>query len=183
MNVADPSEGGGVLILLSDRLSATVDFDGAGPVGQLLGRYLPALICEKSMQQPDGHRRRGAEPRASGGNVGKRRNLNATSDARHVHSLADQFMLEVFDSRNDLLSRVVHVDVVIESLLDDDIDVLVDGGVEYPAAVLAVVTGQVRSSADQPDPKWRLGDDHDAVLPPLSSRASSSATGLPISRK
>ena len=69
-------------------------------------------------------------------------------------------MLEVIDSRDDLLLGVVDVDVVIEPLLDDHVDVLVDRAVEDPAAVLPVVTGQVGPPAEQADAQRCLGDDH-----------------------
>ena len=66
----------------------------------------------------------------------------------HVHGLADEFVLDVLDPRHDLLLGVVDVDVVVEALLHDHVDVLVDGGVEDPAAMLAVVAWQVGATAD-----------------------------------
>ena len=45
---------------------------------------------------------------------------------------------------------------VVEALLDDDVDVLVDRGVQHPAAVLAVERGQIGAASDQADPERRL---------------------------
>ena len=56
-------------------------------------------------------------------------------------------MLQILDAGDDFLLRVVNVDVVVEPLLDDYVDVLVDRAVQDPAAVLAVVIGQVRAPA------------------------------------
>ena len=102
-DVADPAEGGRVLVLLADRLPAAVDLDRARPVGQLLGRHLPALVGEQRVQQPDGHRGRGAETGARRRDVGERRDLDAAADAGHVHGFADEFVLEVLDPGDDLL--------------------------------------------------------------------------------
>ena len=99
--------------------------------------------ANSACSKPDRHRRRRAETRTRGRDVGQRGDLDAAADAGHVHRLADQLVLDVLDPRHDLLLRVVDVDVVVEALLDDHVDVLVDGGVQHPAAVLAVVAGQV----------------------------------------
>ena len=74
---------------------------------------------------------------------------------------------------DDLLLRVVDIDVVVEPLLHDDVHVLVDGGVEDTATVLAIVGGQIRSAADEPDAQRSLGDDHLTSLPSHSSLARS----------
>ena len=93
-------------------------------------------------------------------------------DSGHLHGLPDELVLEVLDPRDDLLLGVVDVDVAVEALLDDDVDVLVDGAVEDPAPVLEVVPGEVGTPTYQPDAQWCLGDDHGATLGRHSSWAS-----------
>ena len=63
-DVPDSAERRNVLILLADGLSAAFDLDHAGPLGQLLRRYLPALVGEQRVQQADRDRGRGPEPGA-----------------------------------------------------------------------------------------------------------------------
>ena len=91
--------------------------------------------------------------------------------AGHLHGLSHQLVLEVLDARDDLLLGVVDVDVVIEALFDDDVDVLVDRGVEDPAAVLSVVAGQIGPATEQADAQGCLGDDHRMARSGHSSRA------------
>src|SRR4051794_7452092 len=182
-DVADPAVRGGVLVLLADRLAAAVDLDGAGAVGKLLGGELSPLVGEQCLQQAHGHRGRRPEPGPRRRDVGQRRDLDAAPDPRHVHGLADELVLEVLHPRNDLLRGVVDVDVVVEPLLDDHVDVLVDGRVEHPAAVLAVVVGQVGAATDQADAQGRPRDDHASVLLFQTARAASSAAGVPMSAK
>ena len=112
------------------------------------------------MQQADGDRGRRSETRACRRDVGQRGDLDALGHPGHQHGLADEFVLQVVDPRDDLFPGVVDVDVVIEALLHDDVDVLVDGAVQDPAAVLTVVVGQVGPSAEEADAQGRLGDDH-----------------------
>ena len=104
--------------------------------------------------------------------------------ARHQHGLPDKFVLQVLNPGDDLLPRVVDVDVLVEALLDDDVDVLVDGAVEHPAAVLGVVVGQVCPAAEQADPQGGLGNDHrEEAQAGHSFRARWYASGVPMSRK
>ena len=78
---------------------------------------------------------------------------------------------------------VVDVDVVVEALLHYDVDVLVDGGVQDPAAVFPVVAGQVGASAEQADAQWRLGDNHRPARTGQSWEACRYASMVPMSRK
>jgi len=126
------------------------------------------------MQQADGHRGGGAETGTPcGRDVGQRGDLYAVRHASHPHRFPDQLVLQVLDAADDFLLGVVDVDVVVEPLLDDHVDVLVDRAVQDPAAVLAVVVGQVRAPAQQSDAQGSLGDDHMAARTPHSCRARS----------
>ncbi len=92
----------------------------------------------------------------------KHGDLDATGHSRHVHGLAHELVLEILDPGDDLLLGVVDVDVVVEALFHDDVDVLVDGAIEDPAAMLAVVPGEVGAPSYQADAQRCLGDDHEA---------------------
>ena len=122
-------------------------------------------------------------PEPAGRDVGQRGDLDPVRHAGHQHGLPDELVLEVLDARDDLLLGVVDVDVVVEALLDDDVDVLVDRAVEDPAAVLAVVAGQVGPAAEQADAQRCLGDDHRAARAGHSSLARRYASAVPMSRK
>ena len=95
----------------------------------------------------------------------------------------DELVLQVLDPRDDLLPGVVHVDLVIEALLDDHVDVLVDRAVEHPAAVLPVVPRQVGPPAQQADAQRCLSDDHRMARAGHSSLARRYALVVPMSRK
>ena len=183
-DVADAAVGGNVLILLANRLPAAVDLDRAGTVGQFLRRYLAPAVREKGMQQANRHRGGGAEARAARRrDVGQRGDLHAVRHAGHPHSLPDQLMFQLLDPGDDLLLGVVDVDVVVEPLLDDHVDVLVDRAVQDPAAMFAVVIGQVRAPAEETDTQRRLGDDHVAARTGHSSWTCWYASAVPTSRK
>ncbi len=92
-------------------------------------------------------------------------------------------MLQVLDAGDDFLLGVVDVDVVVEPLFDDHVDVLVDRAVQDPAAVLAVVIGQVRAPAEEADTQGRLGDDHVVARTSQSCWARWYASTVPTSRK
>ena len=95
-------------------------------------------------------------------------------------------MLQILNAGDDFLLRVVDVDVVVEPLLDYYVDVLVDRAVQDPAAVLAIVIGQVRAPAQQADAQRRLGDDHISafwVRTGHSCWARWYASTVPMSRK
>ena len=92
-------------------------------------------------------------------------------------------MLQILDAGDDFLLRIVNVDIVVESLLDDHVEVLVDRAVNDPATVLTVVIGQIRTTAKQADTQGRLSDDHMAARTGHSRWACSYALIVPISRK
>ena len=186
-DIPDSAEGGNVLILLADGLSAAIDLDRARPVGQFFRRHLPPAVREQRVQQADRHRGRGAKTGAARRrDVGQRGDLDAVRHAGHPHRLADEFVFQVLDAGDDLLLRVVDVDVVVEALLHDDVDVLVDRAVQDPAAVLAVVIGQVGPPAEQADTQRGLGNDHVLALPACTGHSCWArwyASTVPMSRK
>ena len=128
------------------------------------------------MEQADRHRRRGAESGTGRRDIGEHGDLDPMLHPGHQHGLAHKIMLQILDARNDFLLRVVDVDVVVEALLDDDIDILVDGTVQDPTAVLEVVVGKIGATADQADAQRSLGDDHEGTL------GRQSSDGLLVSR-
>ena len=81
-DVADPAEGGDVLVLLADGLPAPLDLDLAGPLGQFLGGHLPPAVGEQGVQQADGYRRGGPEPGPGGRDVGQRGDLDPAASPR-----------------------------------------------------------------------------------------------------
>jgi hypothetical protein len=72
---------------------------------------------------------------------------------------------------SDFLLGVVDVDVIVESLLHDDVHVLVDGTIENASSVLDVVIGEIGAASDEADAERGLGDDHDSTLGRHSSIA------------
>ena len=115
------------------------------------------------MQQTHGHG--GGRPQAgsSARHIGEGGDLDAAVHAGDAHCLADEVMPDLGDRLHDLLDRVVDVDVIVESFLDDDVDVLVDRGGKYCAAVDAVVVGKVGATPEEAEAQRRLGDDHGVV--------------------
>src|SRR5262249_56340076 len=109
--------------------------------------------------------------------------LDSVRHAGHLHGFPHEFVLEVLDPRDDLLLRVVDVDVIVEALLHDDVDVLVERAVEDPAAVLPVVAGQVGPPAEQADAQRGRSDDHRGARTGHSSLALLYASGVPAARE
>ena len=169
--VPDPPERGDVLILLADRLAASLDLYLAGALGKLRRRHLPSLVGEQRVQQAHGDRRGGSESRARRRHIGQGGDLDSVRYTGHQHGLADKLVLQLLDVRDNLFPGVVDVDVVVEALFHDDVYILVERAVEDPAAVLEVVGGQVGSAAEQADAQRRLCDDHDMTREGHSSLA------------
>ncbi len=61
-DIPDTAIGGDVLVLLTNGLAAAIDLDGAGAIGQLFRRHLPAAVREERMQQA--HRNRGGRAKS-----------------------------------------------------------------------------------------------------------------------
>ena len=155
-----PAQRSNVLVLPADALTAPIDLDGACPVGQLFRGDMLVLVGPESVEEADRNRGRRAEPRPAGGDVRQHRDLDSTRNAGHVHSLAYELVLEVVHVRDDFLLRVVHVDVIVETLFDDYVYVFVDGAVQDSTTVLQVVVREVGAAADEANAEGGLGDYH-----------------------
>ena len=159
-----PPERSDVLVLFADALAAEVDLDHACLLGELFAGELPTLIGREGMEQADRDGRRGAQPGARRGDIGKHGDLDPMLHPCHQHRFAHEVVVEILDARDNFLLRVVDVDLVVETLLDDHVHVLVDGAVQDPAAMLDVVVGEIGAAADEADAEWSLGDDHEGTL-------------------
>ena len=162
--VADTAERGDVLVLLADALAAKVDFDRARPLSELFAGEWPTLVRREGVEQADRDGRRGTEPGTGRWDIGQHGDLDPVLHPCHEHGFAHEVVLQILDARDDLLLRVVDIDVVVEALLDDDVDVLVDGTVQDPTAVLEVVVGEIGATTDEADAQRSLGDDHEGTL-------------------
>ena len=72
-------------------------------------------------------------------------------------------MSDGVDRFHDLLDGVVDVDVIVKTVLDDDVDVLIDRSGEHRSAVDAVVVGKVGAAAEEAEAQGSLSDDHAAI--------------------
>ena len=145
---AQPAIRRDVLVLNADRPTQDLDLDPTGDARQRLRRQRLALIGVQRVQQADRHCARRAEPRAFGGDVGHRVNLDAAADAADAQCLAHQIVLHLLDRLDQLGARVADANQVVEAFLDDDEDVLVNGGAQHAAAFARIVVAEVGATAE-----------------------------------
>ena len=156
----DAAEGGDVLILFADRLAEKIDFDMAGLLGEHLARNEILIQRVQGAQQGDGEAAGGAEPGA-GGNVGHADDFQVGRGHRHQpEGLADDGVLDLVDGLHHFGGRILDEVFGLEGLVERDVDVLIDGGGEDEASVLAVVGGKVGAASSEGDAQRGAGDDH-----------------------
>ena len=95
-----------------------------------------------------------------GRDVGERDDIDASGHAGHAHGLADELVLDVGGTVDDLRPRVADPHVALEAGCQHDVDPLVDARRDHGAAVLVVEVGQIRTATDEADPQWRSRNDH-----------------------
>ena len=164
---AQSAVGRDVLVLLPDGLPAPVDLDLAGVPRQFLRGLRIAAIGIQGVQQAHGNAARGPQARPFGGDVRQRRDLHAPAHAGEPQGLPDQVVFDLVGMVDGLPFRVVDVNPVVESFVDDDEYVLVDGRADDQAVFPFIEIGEIRQSARETDAQGRLGDNHGS--PPIAS--------------
>ena len=76
--------------------------------------------------------------------VRKKGNFDAFGHPDLAQGLPHQFVLDLIDGLDDLLLGPIHVNLVVEALLDDAIHKLVNGRADDAPAVLLVEIGEIR---------------------------------------
>src|SRR5206468_11905993 len=109
-----PAECSDVLILLPNWLAAALDLDSARLACQSLRPRVAAAMRVESVQETDGVRARRAEASPVRGDIRDRGYLDRSMDPGERERLADQLMLELFDTINDLGHRIAGPDLVVE---------------------------------------------------------------------
>jgi hypothetical protein len=148
-----PAEGGGVLVLLADRLAEHLYLDVAGLLGQLRRRHALAAVHVQGVEQPDRERARAAQARG-GGQVADRGDVDRRLDVEQPQALASDVVLELVDVVDLLRARVVQADRLVEDLavaLDRHVDVAGDRGREDGAGLVIVEGGEVGAAAREGD--------------------------------
>ena len=112
------------------------------------------------LQHPDGERRGTPQPAAPRRDVRDGRDLHAAVDAKHLHPLAHERMLDALHRLCLLRLRVRDADLLVELPVDRDVNELVDRRRDDRAAELPVEHRQVRAAADEAHAKRSAGDDH-----------------------
>jgi hypothetical protein len=161
-----PSEGGGVLVLLADGLLKDLDLDVARLFGKLCRRDTLAAQRVERVQQTHGEAARPAQP-------GRCRDIrhSAHVDRRIDFEEEQAFSRNViFDFRDFVYllgARIVdphRLEKQFAVPLYGDVDILIDRSAEHCAFVLAVELRQIRSSAGEADPQRRSRNDHTGVV-------------------
>jgi len=60
---------------------------------------------------------------------------------------SDEFVLKILGARDGLFLGVVNVDIIVESLLYNNVDIFIDGTVKYPSPVFSVVVREIGPAA------------------------------------
>jgi hypothetical protein len=153
-----------VLILFTDWLLQQVDLDVTGLLGELLWMHHVLAIGVQGLQQGGRETPGRAQPRA-GRNVGHARDFQIPRvDGQRAQRLTDDRMTNVVDRRCLLELRVFQQESVDEARVNIDVHVLVDGGRNQEATVLAVIGQQISAATTERYPQWRTRDDHRAVF-------------------
>ena len=161
---SDPAVGRDVLVLLADRLLQDVDLDLARLLGQLAG-VDQVLLRVQRLEQGRGEAARRSQP-------GARRDVGHAGDlqpeilpAHQPQRLADQRVLDVLDPLHLLHLRILQEDSRHEPMMDQDVDIFINGRGDEEAAVLLVVGRQVGPPAAERDPERATGHDHKRFSP------------------
>ena len=74
--------------------------------------------------------------------------------------LAHQLVLQIADFFDNLFLGIADVNQVVESGRNDYIDILINGGADYQAFMLSIVTREIGRASGKADAQWCLRDDH-----------------------
>ena len=151
-----------VLVLLADRLLQAHHLDLDRFAGQQLRVGEHSLVGQNAVDQADQKAARGTQTRAC-------RDVRHADDfqrGRHIideKHLTDETVLDLRDILGLLRFRVLEEVAGQETLVDRDVDVLIDGRRDDETAVLRVVGGQVRAAAADGDTQGSASDDQCVV--------------------
>src|SRR5262249_26967047 len=152
----DATEGGRVLVLLADRRLEPVQLEQAGVFGNLRASERPAAERSQGLHERYRYRARGAEPRARRDLRGKeereprvalefvKRGLYETKVAVPERQLAPPV------AGKDAIVRGADLHLVGTAPVDEDVEVLVDGGRDHESAVPVIVTSQLHTPTTHP---------------------------------
>ena len=161
LDVIQPANGCGVLVLLADGFTAFVDFDAAGLIGQSRGRHVASFDGMQGVHEPNREAARGAKPCAAGRNVCHRGDFESALQSEHTHAFANNRMLQLRSSLDFFGTRVADAKTLVEFPADGDIDIFVDGRGNNGPAMFEVVGWQVAAAASEADAEGCLGNDHE----------------------
>ena len=162
-DVVEAAESRRYLILQPHALVQHALFDVDGLAGQRFLGDVSSLERVHGVDQSHGKGRAGSEP-------GPRReipvvvNLEAFRDVEPAQHAADRRVLNLADVPDVLDDGIDDAELVIEEgrqLAHAEVAVLVDGGRQHGAPVLAEPFGIVSSTAKERNPEWCAADDHD----------------------
>jgi hypothetical protein len=120
-------------------------------------------------------------PAGAGGDVGHAGDFQVrVGDAGHAQRFADNGVLHLCHVADLLHLRVLDDQPRLESLVERDVDVLVDGGSDQKTAVFLVIRRQVGPTATQADAQWTTCDNHDVLRKPMPGNGNSThCIGIP----